>query len=297
MALLWKTLRLSIDGFLEDKILRLSAALSYYSIFSLAPLALIAVSITGFFLGEKAAQGVLDEQLQSMMGDEAAATVQEMIAHTAKPAKNITASLIGFGLLIVGAGGVFSQLQDALNTVWGITSAKGGGLKALIRDRFLAFAMVFGIGILLLASLLLTTLVQAASGTIGEYIPIPPLIYHLTGGLASFLVIAALFAAIFKILPDALIAWRDVIGGALVTAALFMVGKFGMGWYLGREATASGYGSAGSLVLILLWVYYSSIILLFGAKLTQVNSQLKGRGIQPKPGAALIRRASNGEAP
>lgn len=297
MILIWHTLRQTVDGFLEDKILRLSAALAYYSIFSLAPLVLIAVSFAGFFFGEKAAQGVLDDQLRSMMGDAAAAAVQDMMAHTNKPADNILASLTGICLLVIGAGGVFGQLQDALNSVWGIDTKPGRGWRGMIRDRFLSFSMVFGIGFLLLTSLLLTTFMHAAHDTLARVIPISPIIYNLMGNLISFGIIAALFAAIFKILPDALIAWRDVVEGALATAALFVVGKSGLGWYLGREATASSYGSAGSLVLILLWVYYSATILLFGAKFTQVHARLLGREIQPKPGAIRLPGKTVSEPP
>ncbi len=285
---LWKTLRQTGSEFFEDKVPRLSAALAYYSIFSLAPLLLIAVSIAGIFFGDDAANGVLDDQLRSSMGDTAAAAVQEMLANTRKPSDNLWASLMGLTLLVIGAGGVFGQLQDALNTVWGIAARPGRGLKGIIKDRFLSFSMVFGIGFLLLTSLLLSAFLQAASDTIARVLPLSPLFWTTLSGAISFIVVAALFAAILKVLPDARIAWRDVTEGAVFTAVLFSIGKFALGWYLGREATSSSYGSAGSLVLILLWVYYSATILLLGAEFTQVNARLRGREIAPRKGAVRI---------
>ena len=285
---LWKTLRQTGSEFFEDKVPRLAAALAYYSIFSLAPLLLIAVSIVGIFFGDDAASGVLDDQLRASMGDAAAAAVQEMVANARKPADNLLASLMGLTVLVIGAGGVFGQLQDALNTVWGIAPRPGRGLRGIVRDRFLSFSMVLGIGFLLLTSLALSAFLQAASDTVGRVLPLHPLFWAVLSAVVSFAVISLLFAAIFKVLPDAEIAWRDVVEGALFTAALFTLGKFALGWYLGREATSSTYGSAGSLVLILLWVYFSAIILLLGAEFTQVYARLRGREIAPSKGAVRI---------
>ena len=285
---LWKTLRQTGSEFFEDKVPRLAAALAYYSIFSLAPLLLIAVSIVGIFFGDDAASGVLDDQLRASMGDAAAAAVQEMVANARKPADNLLASLMGLTVLVIGAGGVFGQLQDALNTVWGIGPRPGRGLRGIVRDRFLSFSMVLGIGFLLLTSLALSAFLQAASDTVGRVLPLHPLFWGVLSAVVSFAVISLLFAAIFKVLPDAEIAWRDVVEGALFTAALFSLGKFALGWYLGREATSSTYGSAGSLVLILLWVYFSAIILLLGAEFTQVYARLRGREIAPSKGAVRI---------
>ena len=285
---LWKTLRQTGSEFFEDKVPRLAAALAYYSIFSLAPLLLIAVSIVGIFFGDDAASGVLDDQLRASMGDTAAAAVQEMVANARKPADNLLASLMGLTVLVIGAGGVFGQLQDALNTVWGIAPRPGRGLRGIVRDRFLSFSMVLGIGFLLLTSLALSAFLQAASDTVGRVLPLHPLFWGVLSAVVSFAVISLLFAAIFKVLPDAEIAWRDVVEGALFTAALFTLGKFALGWYLGREATSSTYGSAGSLVLILLWVYFSAIILLLGAEFTQVYARLRGREIAPSKGAVRI---------
>ncbi len=285
---LWQTIRQTVDEFFEDKVLRLSAALAYYSIFSLAPLLLIAVSIAGAVFGDDAASGLLDEKLAATMGPAAAESIKDMLVHTRQPSENLAASLTGLALLIVGAGGVFGQLQDALNTVWGIEPKPDRGIKGMIKDRFLSFSMVLGSGFLLLTSLILTTTLQFASDTVAVILPLHPAVWSAIGSGLSFLVIAALFAAIFKVLPDAQIEWRDVRAGAIATAALFVAGKFGLSWYLGREATSSSYGSAGSLILILLWIYYSATILLFGAEFTQVHARIRGRSILPNKGAIAV---------
>ena len=281
MSMFLKTVRLAVGEFLDDKALRLSAALSYYSIFSLAPLLIIAISVAGLVYGEDAAKGMIDDELASIMGAPAAGALQELLAHSSKPSDNILATITGLVLLLIGAGGVFGQLQDSLNEIWKVPVKSGGGWKRMLRNRFLSYAMVLGSGFLLLVSLVLTTSLQAAHDSLGDLLPIHPAIWALVGSIVSFCIVAVLFGAIFKIMPDAGIEWRDVREGALVTALLFVIGKFFLGWYLGREATSSSYGSAGSLVVILLWVYYSSIILFFGAEFTQVHARLRSRGIPP----------------
>jgi membrane protein len=187
-------------------------------------------------------------------------------------------SVAGFGMLLIGAGGFFGQLQDALNTVWSVGSQRSHGWKEMLRDRFLSFLMVLGTGFLLFTSMILTSLLQAVSHYGERIAHTPPQIWETTGTLISFVLITLLFAAIFKILPDTRVRWRDVWIGAMFTAALFVAGKFAMGRYLGSVATASGYGSAGSLSIVLIWVYYSSIILLFGAEFTQVLATRSGQG-------------------
>lgn len=280
MSLLIKAVRLAVREFLDDKALRLSAALSYYSIFSLAPLLLLAISVAGLIYGDDAARGLVDDELVSIMGAPAASAVQDLLVHSRKPADSILATLTGLILLLIGAGGVFGQLQDALNEVWNVPPRPDGNWKSMIKDRFLSYSMVLGSGFLLLTSLILTTTLQAAHDSLGRFLPIHPALWTLAGSIVSFCMIAVLFGAIFKVLPDVDIEWRDVREGSMVTAALFVLGKFFLGWYLGREATASSYGPAGSLVLILLWVYYSSIILLFGAEFTQVHARLRGRDLR-----------------
>jgi membrane protein len=271
----------ALNKAIDDKVFRLAAALSYYSIFSLAPLLLIVIAVVGAVYGEEAANGVLASQLSSAIGASAAEAVQEMVVRTRTTSTNVFASVAGVVLMIVGATGVFAELQDALNTVWGIRPKPGRVVLSILRDRFRSFAMILGIGFLLLTSLVLTTTLQLASDWLARLLHIPSVVWSLLANAIAFVVVTALFAAIYKVLPDAKIAWRDVRFGATVTAVLFVLGRFVLGWYLGREATTSVYGSAASVVLILLWVNYSSLILFFGAELTLAHARSRGRDIRP----------------
>ncbi len=288
LQFLWKVLRRTVTESLEDNLLRLSAALSYYAIFSLAPLLLIAVSVAGLVFGADAASGVLADELTASMGERAAETVQELIKNSRRPADNVLAASVGVAMLLFGGSGVFLQLQDALNTVWGLRAREGAGIRGLIRNRSLSFSMVLGAGFLLLVSLVLSTALHAANRWLADVAPLHPAVWSLFGSVASFVVVTLLFATILRVLPDAEIAWRDVWLGALATSLLFALGEFVLSWYLGREATSSSYGSAGALVLILLWVYYSSIILLFGAEFTQVLASARGREIVPTDRAVRV---------
>ena len=293
MSAHWKILQQTAREFLDDQALRLSAALSYYAAFSLAPLLLIAIAVAGWVFGDEAVRGQVNEHLRGSLGETGATALQDMIAHARKPEKNLVASVAGIAMLLFGAGGVFGQLQEALNTVWGVKRRGGRGLKGLLKDRFLSFAMVLGTGFLLLTSMIISAVLQGLSEHVGTILSLPPAVWSVISGAASFLVIAALFAAIFKLLPDVRIAWKDVFLGAVFTAALFTIGKFVLGWYLGREATASAYGAAGALALVLLWVYYSSIILLFGAEFTQVAAVHRGGAIRPDRDAVLVDEAGD----
>ncbi|MEK7953269.1 YihY/virulence factor BrkB family protein [Luteolibacter soli] len=284
----WKILRQTADEFIDDEVLRLSAALSYYAVFSLAPLLLISIAVAGWFFGDEAVRGQVTEHLKSSLGNAGATAVQDMLVHARKPEKNVLASGLGIAMLLFGAGGVFGQLQEALNTVWGVRRRSGRGWKGLIRDRFLSYAMVLGTGFLLLTSMLLTAFLQGISTWAGSFLSISPVIWNVISTVVAFLLIAGLFAAIFKVLPDVRVKWNHVFVGAVFTAVLFSIGKFAMGWYLGREATASAYGATGALALVLLWVYYSSIILLFGAEFTQVSANSSGDTILPDKDAVAI---------
>jgi membrane protein len=268
-------------AFVADKAMRLSAALAYYSIFSLAPLLIVAISIAGTIFGEKAARGAVKEELTGAIGPDAAATVQEMILGVNSGGKNGIMALVGFGILLLTASGVFAQLKDAMNTVWNIRPKPGRGIVALVWDRLLSLTMVLVIGFLLLVSLLLSAVMTAAMTWLGELLPVHPLILVVVNGSVSLAVVTLLFAMIFKILPDAEIRWQDVWAGAFITACLFGFGKFLLAIYLARQGGSSAYGAAGALILILTWVYYSANILLFGAEFTQVLARYRGRRIQP----------------
>ncbi len=253
----------------------MSAALAYYSAFSLAPLLLIAVAITGAFFGDDAVRGVLGGELRRTMGPSAAFVVQDMVANARKPADTWMMSIFGITLLLVGAAGVFGELQAALNKIWDTGEKPNRGFKGIVRDRLMSFSMVLVTGFLLLASMVLSTVLQAMAAHLGESTGLPLAAWITSSGILSFLVTVLLFSAIFKILPDAPIQWRDVWVGALFTTFLFIIGKYAIGWYLSRAATTSSYGSAGSFVVMLLWLYYSSMILLFGAEFTEAHKRLR----------------------
>ena len=268
--------RQAFTEFNSDKVPRLGAALAYYTIFSLAPLLLIVIAIAGLVFGHDAAQGKIFEQLKSVLGPTTAAAMQEMVKNAAKPKSGSVATIIGIITLIVGASGVFGQLKDALNTIWDVKPKEGGGIMSLIRDRFLSFAMVFGVGFLLMVSLVIDTAIAAMGKYAGSHLPGGEALWHIVELTFLFCVVTVLMAGIFRVLPDLKIEWRDVWLGAALTSALIVLGKFALGIYFARSAIGSSFGAAGSLVIILLWVYYSAQILLFGAEFTQVYARAHG---------------------
>lgn len=281
-------LRQTVNEWLEDGALRLSAALAYYSIFSIAPLLIIVISIAGLVFGEEAVRGKLDDELRSYIGTQAATGVQSMVQGAAKPSQGWISAVTGFGALLFGASGVFGQLKDALNTIWEVKVTKAGGIIGFLRERLLTFGMVLVIGFLLLTSLLLSAGIAAMSAYFNTLLGVPPEIWTAVTLVTSAALITVLFAVIFKVLPDADVHWKDVWIGAAATAVLFELGKFGLGLYLGRESMASTYGAAGSVVLLLLWVYYASCILLFGAEFTQVYAKAAGRVVAPAENAVPV---------
>src|ERR1051326_1435522 len=260
----------------EDKAQRLGAALAYYTIFSLAPLLLIAIALDGMVFGREAAQGQIFGQLRGVLGSQAAQAVQEMVKGAAKPKSGTIATVVGIVTLLFGAAGVFGQLKDALNTIWNVEPKTTGGIMAMIKDRFLSFAMVFGVGFLLLVSLVLDAAVAAAGKFVGDRLPGGEVLWQGVQLVMSLAVVTLLFALIFRFLPDVHPTWRDVWFGAIFTGVLFVLGKFALGLYLGKSAVGSSYGAAGSLVVLLLWVYYSAQILFFGAEFTQVYARKHG---------------------
>ena len=259
----------------EDKVPRLGAALAYYTIFSVGPLLLIAVAMAGLFFGQEAAQGKISAELGKVFGSQMAKSLEQMVQAAAKPKSGTLATIVGVVTLMLGASGVFGQLKDALNTIWNVEKKKSAGIMGFVKDRFLSMAMVLGIGFLLLVTLVLDTAIAAMGGYVQRYIGGEAVAYVLSLAL-SFAVAVVLFAAIFRILPDLKIAWRDVWLGAVITAVLFVFGKWGLGLYLGKAAPGSAYGAAGSLVILLIWVYWSAQILFLGAELTQVYARTFG---------------------
>jgi membrane protein len=274
-------LRTAAKYWSEDNALRLSAALAYYSIFSLAPLLIITLGIAGLVLDDEAATGQIYGGLKSYVGVKAAETLQAMVESASKPRAGIIATVVGSVTLLIGASGLLGQLKDALNTIWEVKLKPGGGIGFFIRSKFLNFGMVLVIGLLLLISLLLSTFLTSLNQSFSQVIEMPAWIWTGLALLTSLGVETVLFALLFKVLPDARIRWRDVWLGAAITAVLFEIGKFALSWYLGRESTADAYGPAASVVLLILWVYYASCILLFGAEFTQVWAASTGHVIQP----------------
>ena len=291
-ATAWKLLKGTTEQWLSDKAPQLGAALAYYTVFSLAPLVLILLAVIGvLFRNDSAgAWSRLTEQMSYFLDKSAIKVVQD-IAHTAAaPEKSTLATIIGIALALFGASGVFGQLQDALNTIWGVKAKPGRGLWRFLRNRFLSFAMVGGVCFLLLVSLAIEALLKAFSHYIQAALP---------GGLAAavsiylifdFAVVVALFAMIFKVLPDVRTRWNDVWVGAIMTAVFFVIGKWALGLYLGSGTAASAYGAASSLITLLLWTYYSAQILLFGAEFTQVYASEFGARLEPSAYAVRIER-------
>lgn len=273
----------------EDKTPRLAAALAYYTVFSLAPLLIIAIAIAGAVFGEEAAKGEIVGQIQGLVGREGAKVIEDAIQNANHPeSKGGIASLISIVVLLFGASGVFAQLQDALNTVWEVQPKPGRGIWSFIRQRFLSFSMVLGIGFLLMVSLIVSAVLSGLSTYMSHLIPGVDFIWGILNFVISFGVITLLFALIYKYLPDVKITWNDVLIGAVITALLFTIGKTVLGQYLGGGSFGSAYGAAGSLVIILAWVFYSAQILFFGAEFTQVYAKRYGSQIVPDDHAESV---------
>ena len=283
-------LKQTAQEWITDKAPQLGAALAYYTVFSLAPLILVLLAIVGLlFRNDPAgAWNKISEQMSYFLDKSAVEVVQNIAQKAAQPNKSVLATVIGVLLALFGASGVFGQLQDALNTVWGVKAKPGGGIWGFLRSRFLSFAMVGGICFLLLVSLALESVLKAFSHYVQSVLPGGIVIALATYWVFDLAVVILLFAIIFKFLPDAEIRWRDVWIGAGMTAIFFAIGKWALGLYLGSGSAASAYGAASSLITLLLWVYYSSQILLFGAEFTQVYATRTGRGLKPAKYAVRI---------
>jgi membrane protein len=269
----------------EGKASKLAAALAYYTAFSLAPLLIIVIAIASLAFGQEAAQGDIVRQIQGLVGKQGAEAVQAMIQNAHKPTEGTIATLISVVILIFGATGVFAELQDSLNTIWEVSPKPGRGIINIIRSRSLSFAMVLGIGFLLLVSLVLSAGLEAVGNYFKDMVPHLTLLWQTLNFVISFGIVTLLFAMIYRILPDAKIAWDDVWIGSAITSLLFSVGKWLIGLYLGNSSIGSTYGAAGSFVVLLLWVNYSAQILFFGAEFTKVYANKYGSQIVPDENA------------
>ncbi len=272
--------------------LQLSAAVSYYTLLSLAPIVLVTISVAGLVFGREAVQGRIVEEMRGLVGEAGAEVIQSVIQNASEPGTGALSLVIGIAMLLVGASTVFVQLQDALNQIWSVEAKpKANAVWRFVKDRLLSAAMVLGIGFLLLVSLFVSAALSAWSGWIsergsGDF----PALMQILNTVVSFGVITLLFAMIFKFLPDVRLAWRDVWFGAMVTSALFSVGKYAIGLYLGRASIGSAYGAAGSVVVLLVWVYYASLILFLGAEITRIRAARKAAPVEANPAARVTAR-------
>jgi membrane protein len=274
---IWSLLKETVEEWQQDKVDRMAAALAYYTLFSIAPLLVIAVAVAGAVFGQEAARGEVVAQIQGLLGKAGAEVVQTALANTQTSESNgIVPSIISTLALIFGASGVFIQLQDSLNAVWNVDESPQGGVKAVVRKRIFSFAMVITIGFILMVSLVISAGLAALSAFTNHLFPALESLWKIVNITISLGVFTLLFALIYKYLPDIKIGWRDVLVGALFTSILFSIGKELLGLYLGNGSFGSAYGAAGSVVTVLAWIYYSVQIMLFGAEFTQVYTRRYG---------------------
>ena len=285
----FRLLKETFQEWQQDKASMLAAALAYYTVFSITPLLVIAIAIAGAVFGQEAARGEILEQINGLVGEQGAQVIETALSNADRPQLSGIASIISIVVLLVGASGVFAQLQQALNIVWNVKVKPDAGIGEFIRKRLLSFGMVLTIGFLLLVSLMLSAMLSGISKLQINLLPGFTIFWQLLNLGISFGFISLLFALIYKYLPDVHIRWKDVWVGAIITALLFTFGKYIIGLYLGRGSLGSAYGAAGSLIVFLAWVFYSAQILLFGAEFTQVYARKYGRKIRPDSHAEMTR--------
>ena len=271
------------EQWLDDNAPRFGAALAFYTLFSLAPVLIVAVSIAGFVFGAEAARGEIVRQFQGLMGAQGAAAVEAIVQSTNRPALGMFSTTLALLAILVGASGAFNELQDALNTIWRVDNNTRNFWMVTLRHRFFSLGLVIATGFLLLASLVISASLSAAERFVNTLLPLSVLLLQSLNVVFSFGMIAILFALMFKFVPDTTIRWRDVRMGAAVTSLLFTVGKVAIGFYLGHSTLTSAYGTAASLVVFLIWIYYSAQILLFGAELTHVYALTYGSRLEIDP--------------
>lgn len=267
---------------------RLAASLACYTLLSIAPLVILSVAIAGLAFGDQAARGEIAAQIGSVVGSNAAHSIEAIVVSARAPSSGIVGTIVGIVILLFGASGVFNELQSALNTIWGVAPKPGRGFGGLVRDRFFSFAMVVAVAFLLLASLLVSAALEAVGKFFAHSLPGGAALWLVANFVVSLATTTILFALIFKVVPEAEVEWRDVIVGALVTSVLFALGKWLVGLYIGRSSVTSSFGAAGSLVALVIWVYYSSQIVFLGAEFTQVYARRFGGRIRPLGDAVAV---------
>lgn len=289
----FKVAKATVSDFMDDNAPRLAAALAYYAVLSLAPLVVLALAIAGLLVDEDAARGGIARELGNLVGSAGADAVQNIVKNAKAPAAGIVSTVMGIVVLLFGASGVFGELEAALDTIWEVAPKPGRGILGMIRDRLFSFSMVMGVAFLLLVSLVLSAALAAIGRFLSGSLPGGEVLWQGLNFLISLGVVTALFAVMFKTVPHAKVAWRDVWVGAFATALLFTLGKLLIGLYLGKTSVSSAYGAAGSLVVLVIWVYYSASILLLGAEFTQAYASNYGSHIEPSDDAVRAKPASS----
>ncbi|NQX41233.1 membrane protein [Pedobacter steynii] len=279
---IWDILKRCFHGFIDHKVLKLSGSLAYYTVFSMAPLLVVIISLCGIFLGQEAAQGEVYAQLNEFLGKDTALQLQDLVKKAAIGDKGNVAFIIGIVALLIGATTVFGDIQDSINMIWGLKPKPKNDWLKILQNRVLSFSVIISLGFLLLVSLAVTAVLDAFNARLqASFAEVSVIIFYILNQILTLIVVSLIFAVIFKVLPDAIIKWKDVILGSMVTALLFMLGKFAISFYIGQSNIGSTYGAAGSLVVLLLWTYYSSIILYFGAEFTKAYAVVYGAEIYP----------------
>jgi len=278
----WEILKRSVNGIIDHKVFKLSGSLAYYTVFSMAPLLVVIISLCGIFLGKEAAQGEVYAQLNEFLGKDTALQLQDLVKKAAIGDKGNVAFIIGIITLLIGATTVFGDIQDSINTIWGLKPKPKNDWIKILQNRVLSFSVIISLGFLLLVSLAVTAILDAFNARLqASFAEVSVIVFYILNQLLTLVVVSLIFAVVFKVLPDAIIKWRDVILGSVVTALLFMLGKFAISFYIGKSNIGSTYGATGSLVVLLLWTYYSSIILYFGAEFTKAYAVVYGSEIYP----------------
>lgn len=293
----WDITKQIVDEYSENKTPKLGAALAYYTVFSLAPLLVIAIAVAGLVFGSDAASGRIYSELNGLVGSQGAALMQSAIQKSSNTSSGILATVLGALTLIIGATAVFIELQDSLNIIWKVKSVPSNAIWGFLKTRLVSFALVVAMGFLLLVSLLISAALSALNDFMTSLGFIPVFVLQIFNLVVSLIVIFALFALIYKVLPDVELTWKEVRFGAIVTAILFQIGKYLIGLYLGSSSISSTYGAAGSLAVMLVWIYYSSQILFLGAIMTYVYAVRKGYGVRPSEHAVKLRTETIEEKP
>jgi membrane protein len=283
---IWELIKETFVQWEDDQASRLAASLALYTLLSIAPLIVVSIAVAGVFFGDEAARGELSHQLAGVVGEQAGRAIEALVDNAHAPSAGLVGSIVGIAVLLFGASGVFGELQVALNQIWNVKQRPGRGMRGVLRDRFFSFTMVMGVAFLLLVSLVVSAALTTVTTHFEHWLPWATL-WEVLNALVGLAVSTLLFALIFKVVPDAKIAWRDVWVGAFVTACCFSLGKGALAWYVGRSATVSPFGAAGSLVALTVWVYYSAQILFLGAEFAQVYATRLGRRIEPTKNAML----------